>query len=65
MFRFLDQRKQAKMQLLQDPSQTNIDNVNDVRFVASRHFWGGGGGGNFGTVKLGNLKLIVDHCTYL
>jgi hypothetical protein len=31
MFRFFDQRKQAKMQWLQDPSQSNIDNQNNVR----------------------------------
>jgi hypothetical protein len=34
----LDQRKQAKMQLIQDPSQSNIDNLNSVRRDASRHF---------------------------
>jgi hypothetical protein len=28
---FLDQRKQAKMQWLKDPVQTNIDNLNNVR----------------------------------
>jgi len=30
--------------LLQDPSQSNADNLNNVRCVASRHFWGGKGG---------------------
>jgi hypothetical protein len=34
----LDERKQAKMQWIQDPSQSNIDNVNNVRRDASRHF---------------------------
>jgi hypothetical protein len=34
----LDQRKQAKMQLIQDPSQSNVDNLNNVRRDASRHF---------------------------
>jgi hypothetical protein len=34
----LDQRKQAKMQWIQDPSQSNADNLNNVRRVASRHF---------------------------
>ena len=34
----LDQRKQAKMQWKQDPSQSNVDNLNDVRRDASRHF---------------------------
>ena len=27
---FLDQRKQAKMQLIQDPSQSNVDNLNNI-----------------------------------
>ena len=35
---FLDQRKQAKMQRIQDPSQSNVDNLNNVRHDASRHF---------------------------
>ena len=35
---FLDQRKQAKMQWIQDPSRNNVDNLNNVRFDASRHF---------------------------
>jgi hypothetical protein len=34
----LDQRKQAKMQWIQDPSQRNVDNLNSVRCDASRHF---------------------------
>ena len=29
---FLDQRKQAKMQWVQDPSQSNVDNLNSVRY---------------------------------
>jgi hypothetical protein len=33
-----DQRKQAKMQWIQDPSQNNVDNMNNVRRDASRHF---------------------------
>ena len=37
---FLDQRKQAKMQWLQDPSQSNVDNINTVGREASRHFRG-------------------------
>jgi len=38
---FLDQRKQAKMQWVQDPNQSNVDNLNNVRCEASRHFrWG-------------------------
>ena len=27
----LDQRKQAKMQWIQDPSQSNVDNLNNVK----------------------------------
>ena len=33
----LDQRKQAKMQWIQDPSQSNVDNLNIIRRDASRH----------------------------
>ena len=35
---FLDKRKRAKMQLIQDPSQSNVDNLNKVRHEVSRHF---------------------------
>ena len=35
---FLDQRKQAKMQWLQDTNQSNVDNLNNVRHEASRQF---------------------------
>jgi hypothetical protein len=35
---FLDQGKQAQMQWLQDTSQSNVDNLNNVRCEASRHF---------------------------
>ena len=35
---FLDQRKQAKLQWVQDRSQSNVDNMNNVRCEASRHF---------------------------
>ena len=35
---FLDKRKQAKLQWVQDPSQSNVDNLNNVRREASRHF---------------------------
>ena len=38
MFRFLDQRKRAKMKWVQDPSQSNVDNLNSVRREVSRHF---------------------------
>jgi hypothetical protein len=34
----IDQRKQAKLQWLQDPSEINGDNLNNVKREASRHF---------------------------
>jgi hypothetical protein len=34
---FSDRRKQAKMQWMQDPSQSNVENLNKVRREASRH----------------------------
>ena len=34
---FLDKRKQAKMQWVKDPNQSNADNLNNVRLEASRH----------------------------
>jgi hypothetical protein len=36
--KLLDQRKEAKLQLLQDPSEINGDNLNNVRREASIHF---------------------------
>jgi hypothetical protein len=35
---FLDQQKQVKMQWLQDQNQSNVDNLNNLRRGASRHF---------------------------
>jgi len=35
---FLDQRERAKMQWMQDPSQNNVDILNNVRREVSRHF---------------------------
>ena len=35
---FLEQRKQAKMQCIQDPSQSNVEKMNSVRREVSRHF---------------------------
>jgi len=35
---YLDQRKQATIQCIQDPSQSNVDNLNNVRREASRYF---------------------------
>jgi len=34
---FLDRRKQAKMQWVQDPNQSIVVNLNNVRLEASRH----------------------------
>jgi hypothetical protein len=36
--KLLDQRKQAKLQWLQDPNEINGDNPNNIRREASRHF---------------------------
>jgi len=36
--RFLDQRKQDKMQWLEDPNPSNVDNLITVRCEATRHF---------------------------
>jgi hypothetical protein len=36
--KLLDQRKQADLQWLQDPSEINGDNMNNLRREASRHF---------------------------
>jgi hypothetical protein len=36
--KLLDQRKQAKLQWLRNPSEMNGDNLNNVRREASRHF---------------------------
>ena len=36
--RFLENRKQSKMQWLLNPKQSNIHNLNNVRREASRHF---------------------------
>jgi hypothetical protein len=37
-FWLLDQRKQAKMQWLQDPNQSNVDDTKNVRREPSRLF---------------------------
>jgi archaellum component FlaC len=34
----LDQRKQAEMQWIKDPSQNNVATQNNVRYKAGRHF---------------------------
>jgi hypothetical protein len=36
--KLLDQRKQAKLQWLQDSSEINGDNLNNIRCETSRHF---------------------------
>jgi hypothetical protein len=36
--KLLDQRKQAKLQWFQDPSEINGDNLNNIRRENSRHF---------------------------
>jgi hypothetical protein len=36
--KLLDQRKEAKLQWLQDPSEINGDNLNNVRREVSRYF---------------------------
>jgi hypothetical protein len=38
MFKFLEERRQATKQLVQDSNQNDVDNLNDVRRGASRHF---------------------------
>jgi hypothetical protein len=38
--RFLAQRKQAKIQWLQDPNQSNVDDINNVRREINRYFRG-------------------------
>jgi dsDNA-specific endonuclease/ATPase MutS2 len=50
--RFLDQRKQAKMQWLQDPNDSNVVNLNNVRHEASRHF---------SKIKKEYLKAKIDE----
>jgi len=35
---FLDRRKRAKLQWIQDPRQSNVDDLNNVRREVSRHF---------------------------
>jgi len=53
---FIDQRKQVKMQWVQDPSQSNVDNINNVRHETSRHFKGAGGGEEYLKAKIQELE---------
>jgi hypothetical protein len=55
--KFLDQRKQAKMQRLQNPNQINVGNLSNVRHEASRH--SGTKIRNIRKLKLMNLKQTV------
>jgi len=38
--KFLDQRKEAKIQWLQDHNRSNVGNLNNVKCAASRRFRG-------------------------
>ena len=58
---FLDQRKRAKMQWAQDPSQNNADNLNSVRREVSRYFREERS--HFCELKLRNSKLTVRSKT--
>jgi hypothetical protein len=53
----LNQRKQAKMQWVQDTSQKSVDNLNNVRREVSRHFRNKRK--EYLKLKLRNLKLTV------
>jgi len=55
--RFLDQRKQAKMQWVQDPKQRNVVKLNNIKREVSRHLRSKGR--NISKLKLINLKLTV------
>jgi len=57
MFKIFRPRSPAKIQWLQDPNQSNVDNLNSVRREASRHFKKKGR--NFRKQKLMNLKRTV------
>ena len=58
---FLDQRKRAKMQWVQDPSQRNVDNLNTVRREVSRHFRNKKKA--YLRAKIENMKLTVRSKT--
>jgi hypothetical protein len=48
----LDQSKQVKIQWVQEPKQSNVDNLNNVRREASRHFR---------NLNKGYLKTKIDQ----
>jgi anti-sigma28 factor (negative regulator of flagellin synthesis) len=52
MFTIFNERKQAKMQWLQDPDQSNTDNEKNIRREASR---------KFRNKKLEYLKAKIVH----
>jgi hypothetical protein len=52
---FLNQWTQATMQWLQDPNQSNIDNLNSVRREASRHY--GKENKEYRKAKVNKLKM--------
>ena len=54
---FLDQGKLAEMQWLQNPNQSNEDNLSNVRREASRHFRNKKE--EYLKAKLMNLKLTI------
>ena len=54
---FLDQGKLAEMQWLQNPNQSNVDNLSNVRPEASRHFRNKKE--EYLKAKLMNLKLTI------
>jgi len=58
---FLDQRKRAKMHWIQDPNQSNVDILNNVRREVSRHFRDKKKA--YLRAKLRNLKLTVRSKT--
>jgi len=53
---FLDQRQQVKLQWVEDPSHSNVNNLNTVRREASKHFREKR---HFRKLKLKYLKLTV------
>jgi ribosomal protein L29 len=53
--KLLEQRQQAKLQWLQDPSEINGDNLNNMRRQASSHFR---------NKKMEYLKDKINELTY-
>jgi hypothetical protein len=59
--KLLDQRKQSKMQWLQDANEINRDNLNNVRCETSKHF--SSKKGNTRNTKLITLQRTVRRKT--